>query len=541
MNTSIYEAGTPPLTDTGMPISVPLGERVFVRFGATLLSNIVRAALSFGAGVLIARGLGAVAYGNLNFLIGSFLSIIGLIAMSSHEAFYTFIAKKRRNILFFSLYISWLLFQFGFVSLFVAYLLPRSALNYIWVGHPKRLVLLAFAAAFFSNQVWGMLTHLGEARRQTVKVQMISIFQDVLHLTLIIYCIWAKHLNINVVLWLLTLEYVFLACCFGPSLIRLNLDPLDPSTTQSITKEFIVFCKPLMLSTWVGFLYTFADRWLLQHYRGPLQQGFLTVSQQFANVGLVLTMAIFLILWKEMAEAFEKNEMSRLQRLCDYTTHTLYFLVGWLACALIPYSKEILLKSVGQGYTSASLCLMIMLLYPVHQSLAHIYSALFMVSGQTKTFASIATTMMLSSIVASFLILKFRFGFMKLDSFGSVGLAVKMVVFQIFWVNWYGLAIHKKLGWTYRYFYQICALFLLATLGWLTKGMSLFFLNSIHHPNFAGTILMGVFLYSVSTFTILTQWPDALGLTRQERDDAYGFLKRFVELKKQFQKGATPP
>jgi len=49
----------------------------------SLLANIARIGLSFIAGIIIARSLGPEGYGNYNFLLGSFVSIITLFDMGA--------------------------------------------------------------------------------------------------------------------------------------------------------------------------------------------------------------------------------------------------------------------------------------------------------------------------------------------------------------------------------------------------------------------------------------------------------------------------
>src|SRR5881628_994812 len=85
----------------------PFYERVVVRVGVTFVANLVRAGLSFVSGILIARGLGASGYGDLNFLLGSFAAISQLLEMGTSSAFYTFISQRRRSRAIVTLYLCW--------------------------------------------------------------------------------------------------------------------------------------------------------------------------------------------------------------------------------------------------------------------------------------------------------------------------------------------------------------------------------------------------------------------------------------------------
>src|SRR5881394_3230635 len=108
-------------------------ERVTVRFGATLFANVFRMGLSFLSGIIIARGLGASSYGDLSFLLGSFVSISPLLELGTSSAFYTFIAKRRRSRTFALLYLSWMAIQFFLPVFAIGLLFPRSFVVHIWV------------------------------------------------------------------------------------------------------------------------------------------------------------------------------------------------------------------------------------------------------------------------------------------------------------------------------------------------------------------------------------------------------------------------
>src|SRR5438445_10852736 len=102
-----------------------MSERIMVRFGTTLIANLVRGGLSFVSGIVIARSLGASGYGDLNFLLGSFAAIGQLLDLGTSSAFYTFIPKRKRSWTFGLLYLAWMGMQFVATILVVGLLLPR--------------------------------------------------------------------------------------------------------------------------------------------------------------------------------------------------------------------------------------------------------------------------------------------------------------------------------------------------------------------------------------------------------------------------------
>lgn len=144
---------------------------VKVRFFFSLAGNILQVGLSFVTGVVIARALGPVDYGDSVFLIGSFAAIANLVNMSTSSAFYTFISRAKRGQNFYFYYFIWLIIQF-LIPFFLVLLLPGQLKQRIWLGHPKVLILLALSVVFSTGQMWKFVRQIGESLRDTVNVQI---------------------------------------------------------------------------------------------------------------------------------------------------------------------------------------------------------------------------------------------------------------------------------------------------------------------------------------------------------------------------------
>jgi len=169
------------------------------------------------------------------------------------------------------------------------------------------------------------------------------------------------------------LEYVLTVLVIGPKVVApFSRTPEPRDSYSSVLNDFVNYCKPLILYCWLGFLYNFADRWLLQKFGGPVQQGFFSIGQQFANISLIAATSIMKVFWKEVAEALTRQQQARAQELYTSISRGLYYASAWLSCLFIPYSGEILEKTVGSNYGGARFCLALMFIYPIHQSLGQV-------------------------------------------------------------------------------------------------------------------------------------------------------------------------
>ena len=82
------------------------------RFIFTIGSNIFRGLLSFITGMILARMLGPESYGNMAFLLGTFMGVLKLLDMGSSSAFFTFLSQKPRSKRFVRSFFIWLGVQF---------------------------------------------------------------------------------------------------------------------------------------------------------------------------------------------------------------------------------------------------------------------------------------------------------------------------------------------------------------------------------------------------------------------------------------------
>jgi O-antigen/teichoic acid export membrane protein len=113
-----------------------------------VIANILRAGVTFATGTLIARGLSPSGYGDLTFLLGSFIAIRALLDMGTSSAFYTFISRNVRSSRFYFIYLAWLGLQFIITFALIVFLIPSNIFERIWLNQIRETVALGFVAVF---------------------------------------------------------------------------------------------------------------------------------------------------------------------------------------------------------------------------------------------------------------------------------------------------------------------------------------------------------------------------------------------------------
>lgn len=464
--------------------------------------------LGFITGLIIARGLEPSEYGVFAFLLASFSALLQLLDMGTSNAFFTFASKRIRSVGFIASFIGWLLIQFFLSIMFIWLLAPDEWLQTIWHGESRVRIAIAFCAVFMQRQVWNFVTQLGESQRLTIKIQLLNIIIAVVHLTFIVCFFIFGKLSVELVFGLVFIEFI---CATVLALFFLPIETTNEKLVfRDMLCEYKEYCLPLIPYAWFGVVMSFADTWLLQQYGGAEQQAFYSVGAQFAMVSLLATMSVLKILWKEVAEAWAEQQLERVRLLYQKSARILFFLGGIVSGFLVPWTETIISLTVGPQYIDGKLAMMIMFLYPIHQSLGQVAGSMFLAMEKTKEYVVLGTIHITVSLIAVYFVLAGPDGIIPGMGLGAVGLSLKMVVIQIITVNLTIYYLCKVMKWQYVWFYQLLEIALLLMLGSCCYYLTNLLLPEGIHPLIL--LLFGGAVYSFSIVFVVLIKPSRLGL-----------------------------
>lgn len=488
---------------------------VVARLTVSLFGNAVRSAVAVISGLVVARALGPADYGGFVFLLATLTVMRQLLDMGSSTAFYTFISQRPRGRRFYHFYAGWQLVQIALVLALVALLLPDWAIRMIWLGHERTTVLLACAATLLQQQVWSIATQIGESRRQTRQVQVAGVYVALLHL-LVIWALAHFGLMTQTRLFLLiALEYAVAT----PLLFHWIGNPAEVDVAEpdwrGIAAEYWRYCRPLVLNSWVGVAYGFADNWLLQRFGGATEQGYFAASSQLSAVTLLATTSLLQIFWKEAAECYHQNNLQRAQQLFDKSIRLLVLISSAAAGFLIPWSGELVHLLLGSSYAASWPVLALMLAFPIHTALGQIVAATYSATNHTRAQANIYSFFMIFSIPVAYVVLAPPDELVLGQGLGSLGLAIKLLAIQIVQVNVLWWWICRSLDWPYHWAIQVILPGLCLALGMLLNSFGrMLWDGSIFYGGlvFIGTLL----LFVTSLIGILWRWPELSGISRTQ-------------------------
>ncbi len=491
-----------------------------IRFAVSVGSNTLRAVIGFATALVIARALNPAGYGDLMFLLGSFVAIRSLLDMGSSSAFFTFLSQHPRAKVFYLTYFVWLALQFFVTLLLIWLIIPSSIFERIWLGNDRTIVLLAFVAAFIQQQVWQTAGQIGEAMRKTVQIQLMNLAIALLYLLTIMLVSIYGELSIIKILCILIVQYTVATMLAWHVLKGRQADVIVKQESLSeIFDDYWRYCKPLVILAVLNFAYDFADKWMLQKFGGAGQQGYFQIASQFAAVSLLATTSILSVFWKEIADAWGKQDLGRVAMLYRKVSRGLVMLGAIVSGFLLPWSEQIVMTFLGPAYIPAWPVLAVMLLYPIHQSMGQIGGTMFLASGQTHRYMFISAVMMLLSIAVTYIMLAPASGpLLHGLELGALGLASKMVLLGIVSVNIQAWVIAHYGGWKFDWIFQVVGIPLALFLGYLAKMMvsTVWELDELNTTALILPFLLAAFIYAL--FILLMIWfaPSLFGTEKKE-------------------------
>ena len=401
----------------------------------------------------------------------------------------------------------------------VLVLFPDEWVREIWKGETRGIIFLALIATFMQGTVWPIASQMGEASRKTFEVQRLNTVIVLIHFISIFVLWFFGQLTLPSIFFLILIEWSF-GALIGYRLYEFNTEKQlrrveSNDTSIVVFKEFYEYCLPFIPYALFSFAHDFGDRWMLQNWGGSSEQAFYTISYQFATISLIGTTSILKIFWKEIAEAHQNGNHERVRILFMKITRGLYFLGAVSAGALIPWTAEIIYMMLGEQYTGAYFTMILMFIYPVHQSIGQIGSTLLLATSKTKVQVKLGIAFMALSIILVYYFLAPSDLSIPGLGLASNGLAWKMVIMQFIQVNILIFIISRLFKWHYDWKYQVYGLLPVSVIGWLLKlGIVSFSTSSYVFIN------MGIFVFFYLLFVgfFVYLFPAVSGLKREEID-----------------------
>jgi O-antigen/teichoic acid export membrane protein len=481
---------------------------VIERFIFSAGANLIRGALSFLTSVLLARWLGPVTFGDMAFLLGTFLGIRQFLDMGTSSAFFTFLSQRPRSWPFIRNFIFWLAFQFAIPVVVISLIFPDGWIKNFWHDSQRSLVACAFIAVFAQSTLWPVAQSLAESARKTVFVQKIGVIVAAIHLAAVTAFFVTGILNLYLIFISLFVEYIAVFYLVIKNYRIGDVSDVEPVAELSIT-DYVKYCVPLVPLLIFGAAHEVIDRWLLQTYGGSISQAYFAFSYQIAGMAVLFISAIVKIFWKEIAEIFHGGDRKQLIDLFNKVLRITRVIAGVVAGFIAIYASEIIWLTAGPAYKGAYLTMGILSVYVAYMAVGQIYSTLLMATGKVKAVSYMGSSLSLLSAVLAYVMLATEFGRSVGFANAAENIAIKMLVVEFIASIIYSFIVYKI--WAIRFSFGaqfFCVAFGLG-IAWLSRHSLLNLISAEHNLTL---IISGFSIYSLASGSVIYMVPKFFGL-----------------------------
>lgn len=506
-----------------------MNQGIFARTNFTFVTTALRSLVLVASGIYLARAMGPNAFGELSFLLASFIGLKTLLDLGTSSAFYTFISGKdvKENVIQF--YFLWLILQFMVPIIIIFWLLPIDWISAIWPDSDALLIFLAWIAVFSQYGFWASVAQIGDANRATYLVQSLNFLLSLIYLSAILFVDHRYDLTISVVLICVACEHILLG-----AFLYHRLGPyIGQSSTFSLVdlsltvKKFYRFCLPLIPYTILGGFVQFADRWILQHYGGSEEQAYYAISWQIATIALLAVTSFIRIFWKEIAEAHSEKNMSKMEVLFGNSMKLAFSITAVVSCGVFFFVDDIIGLFLGEKYVSGALVLSILVFYPIHQSQGQLLGSFLYATEQTVLLSISGSVTLVIGVILAYLLMAPSDALIHGFDLGAEGLAVKMLLIQFLNVSIVSYLAVRKMNWPFQLAYQFSSLIIFLGAGALSHYLLGLIMSGFALPYVLG-LLFYVLVYMLIICVLIRYLPKMIGFSPSEVDWVLSKVKLVV-------------
>lgn len=401
------------------------------RYAIKLLSNIVNGLINAVLVAIVPKALGPVAFGQFSYLQQFFSQVVSFLDAGSSMAFFTKLSANHRR---YELITFYFMYSFAVLVLMTIFVYTAKKLGYtniMFPDIPEQYLYVGMGLGFLT---WLVQTYIkiSDAYALTTSVEIFKIVHKIITMLLLFYFVSYMVFDLSAYFYF---NYIALiSFIIVISLLFINRGVFTKKILifhlqfYKLIKEFAIYSYPIFVFSIVGVGVGLLDIWLLQKISGSAETGFYGLSYSIAAMCFLFTSAMTPIITREFSKSFENKDTEQIRRLFFTYIPMLYSVAAFFAIFVSFQSENLIYIFTDEKFKNANLALIVMALYPIHQTYGQLTSSLFFATNQTNIYKNIG-------LASSFFGLILTFLFLYIFELGALGLAWKMVLSQIVGVN----------------------------------------------------------------------------------------------------------
>lgn len=488
------------------------------RYIIKLLGSIIGGVIGSILIAVVPKALGPVAFGQFSYLQQFFTQFIAFLDAGTSTAFFTKLSAKntRKELISFYMMFSFLLLFillsiFGMIDMlsYTQFLFPSIPSYYVYLG-------IGFGFLVWLTQIY---IKISDAYALTVSVEVVKIVHKIISLMILLYIINYMTFNLNTYFYYHYMMLILFMMIITFLFIRMNVFSLSICTfhipVKNLIKEFTIYATPLFVFNVISIAIGMFDIWLLQYMSGSEQTGYYGLAYSIAAICFLFTGAMTPIITREFSKYLGESNIQKVQGLFKRYVPMLYAISAYFGIFLAFQSENLLAIFTDEKYKDAYWVLVIMSLYPLHQTYGQLSGSLFFASENTKQYRNIGLWVSLFGLILSI-------AFLYILQWGAVGFALKMVLIQIIGVNIQLYYNVKYLDMTLSPFikHQVYVMLFFVLLAWLSSVSTFAILTPLWNFLCTGII------YTVLVLIGGILFPQIFSTSREELKATLSSLKR---------------
>lgn len=375
-------------------------DSLFRRYIIKLISTGLIVLLGAMLQMILPRALGAEMYGVYTYNLNTFTSLVVIANLSTTNAFRTKVAKRRNDygiILFYAKFNALMIFALN-VGIMLA-----ERMDILQEYNISSNVFLIFLALNFSCTVHLLqeLAALYDAYVMTRYSEPILVITKLL-ITVIVFLVYAMQMLSLELFYIIQIVlnggiiFVLISLFFHKQRI-LYLQEGIKQKNHMYFKEFIYYCRPMVIAMFSSNMITLLSNWMLMNYSGAYEQAYYGVAWQLNSLIAYTFTPVISLLQREYA--VKSGDKENLYILYKKTMRITLILVCYFACFVIVNAGWLLELLFGKEYLPAVLVTRLIMIYTIYQAWGQVNGTLYISTERTKAYSILSIFNQLISFV----------------------------------------------------------------------------------------------------------------------------------------------
>lgn len=388
---------------------------------------------------LLPSSLGPTEFGEYVFLLSIFTAFISFVDSGFSTQVLIKLSKKTNQKIHIKFILNTLLFLL-ILLLFIIISFSSKDVRNLFIENVNFFTILSIFLICFFVFIHNLIIKIFDAYDKTVFIEKVKIFSKLINIFLLILLFITSNLNINNFLFV---QLIYYFCFFSLALFKFSNSNYNifeyfkiNINNKRVLSIYYSFSKPLFIFNGVQLFVVSFDSYILKKYSGIEENGFYGLGIQFVTVCMLFCMAFSQIAMRQFSRLnVGKSNVDSIKKFFIENISMILFLTVF-PFTFVYTQLEYILSFFHVSYYDRIDLFKLILLYCFIQASIQFCMSFLYAFNYTKSVMKISVIINLLFVPISLILL---------TTYGSYGLAVKLIISQLLILFLFLLEISKIL------------------------------------------------------------------------------------------------